>query len=94
MSHHDRAFDSAVAYHQHVAAGITTSCGHLTAARLAGAVADAEYTRAALATASDRRMFLRAGDKARAARAGHQRAAEVTAIGEHVISQGRDFESR
>ncbi|WP_431910054.1 hypothetical protein [Amycolatopsis thermoflava] len=88
MSHHDRAFDSALAYHQHVAAGITTAHGHLTAAALAAEVAHAEYTRAALAsTAAERRMFLRAGDKARATRDGHELAAEITAIGEQVIGR-------
>lgn len=88
MSHHDRAFDSALAYHQHVAAGITTAHGHLTAAALAAEVANAEYTRAALAnTAAERRMFLRAGDKARATRDGHELAAEITAIGEQVIGR-------
>ncbi|RSN05982.1 hypothetical protein DMC63_37885 [Streptomyces sp. WAC 05977] len=93
MSHHnpafdDRAFDSAVDYHLHVAAGITTSHGHLRAAALAGAVADAEYTRAAVATTAwERLTFLRAGDKARAHRDGHELAAEITAIGEQVIGQ-------
>lgn len=90
MSHHDCAFDSALAYHQHVADGITTAHGHLTAAALAGAVADAdaEYTRAALAdTAAERRMFLRAGDKARTTRQAHELAAEITAIGEQVIGR-------
>jgi hypothetical protein len=93
VSHHnpvfdDRAFDSAVVYHLHVAAGITTSHGHLTAAALASDVADAEYIRAAVAsTASGRRMFLRAGDKARAHRDGHELAAEITAIGEQVIGR-------
>jgi len=93
VSHHDpvfddRAFDSAVAYHLHVAAGITTAHGHLTAAALASDVADAEYLRAAVATtAGERRMFLRAGDKARATRDGHELAAEITAIGEQVIGR-------
>lgn len=87
MSHHDHALDSAVAYHRRVATGITTSHDHLTAAALAGAVADAEYTRAALAaTAAERRMFLRAGDKARVTRAVHELAAAVAAIGEQVIA--------
>lgn len=93
MSHHDlchddRAFDSAVAYHLYVADGITTSQGHLTAAALADTVADAEYTRAALAaTAGQRLMFLQAGDKARVTRHAHELAAEVAAIGEQVIGQ-------
>lgn len=89
MCHHDdRALDSALAYHQHVADGITTARGHLSAAALASDVADAEYTRAAEAeSASERRMFLRAGDKARATRDGHKLAAEITAIGEAVIGR-------
>ena len=93
MSHHDpnfdeRAFDSAVAYHLHVAAGITTSHGHLIAAALANDVANAEYTRAGLAaTATDRWLFQRAGDRARAYRHGHELAAEITAIGEQVIGR-------
>lgn len=92
MSHHDlchddRAVDSAVAYHRHVAAGITTSDGHVTAAALAGAVADVEYTRAALAaTAGGRRMFLHAGDKARDTSHVHELAAEIAAVGEQVIA--------
>ena len=93
MSHHDpvfddRAYDRAIAYHLYVAAGITTAHGHLTAAALASDVADTEFQRAAEAgTARERRMFLHAANKARAARDGHELAAEITAIGEQVIGR-------
>lgn len=93
MSHHpkqayERAFDSAIAYHLHVAAGITTARGHQIAAGLADAVADAEYLRAAEAdSAGERRMFCYAGDKARATRDFHLLAADITAIGEQAIDQ-------
>lgn len=85
MSHHDRALDSAVAYHRHVAGGLTTSHGHLIAAALAAEVTDVEYTRAAEAsTAGERQMFLHAGDKARAMRDLHELAAEISTVGEQV----------
>jgi hypothetical protein len=88
VSHCDRALDSAVTYHRHVATGLTTSHDHLIAAELAGDVADAEYTLAAEASsAGERQMFLRAGDKARAMRDFHKLAAELAAIGEQVIGQ-------
>jgi hypothetical protein len=100
VSHHactfdDRAFDMAVAYHLHIAAGITASHGHLTAAVLAGGVADAEYIRAALAdTAGERRTFGHAGDKARAARNFHQLAAEITAVGEQLVGRWTRLDRR
>lgn len=88
MSHHDRALDYALAYHQHTLAGIDTAHGHLIAASLASQVADAEFARAAEAdTAGERRMFLTAANKALRTRDAHELAAEVTAIGEQVIGR-------
>lgn len=86
MSHHEHAFDSAVAYHQHVVTGITSAFDHLIAASLAADVAEAEYLRAGQAdTADERLLFLRAADKARATRDHHELVAEITAIGEQVL---------
>jgi hypothetical protein len=89
VSHHIRAFDSAVAYHLHTTDGLTTSSDHLIAAALAAAVADAEYNRAAAATTRrEQQMFLHAATKASAVRDYHHLAGEITAIGEQAQATG------
>lgn len=86
MSHHDRAGDYALAYHQHISSGVATAHGHLIAAALAAQVADAEFARAAVTpTEVGQRMFLSAAIGVLRTRDTHELAAAVTAIGERGI---------
>lgn len=88
MSHlNDATFDCALAYHSFVRKDTEmTAHEHLIAAGLAGQVADYyEILRAGAAdSASERRMFLTAADKARKTQNQHELYADIITIGDQV----------